>query len=201
MPPNKDISNDLISVLHQIARGDEQAIRIFYHSHYNHFIKYGHTITQDRPAIEDAIQQLLIWIIENPRKAKKLDRPDVYFYRSLRNNLVRDQMKSREKIELELKKTLSEIMVAKSAEKTWMENEEEQEIIDKLQKEISTLPDYLQQTLYLRYFSNMGYKDIGEILDIKPNVARIYIHRAIERLRSSLKDLPNLGGLLFFLLP
>lgn len=194
--PDKSI---LISLLHQIAQGDETAIRSFYLDHYNQFINYGLTITPDRHAVEDAIQHLLIWMVENPRKVRKLDRPDVYIYRSLRNNLIKDRMQSREKIEQELKKTLSDMMITKSAEKKWLEREEEQEIIDKLQNEISQLPDYLQQTLYLRYFSNMEYKDIGEILKIKPAVARIYIHRAIERLRTALKNMHLLFWSVWFM--
>lgn len=128
-------------------------------------------------------------MVENPRKARKLDRADVYFFRSLRNNLIKEQLASRENLQEKLRDRLSEMMVTKSAEKKWMENEEEQEIIDKLQKEISNLPDYLQQTLYLRFFSNLEYKDISSIMEIKPNVARIYIHRAIERLRATLKEM------------
>lgn len=189
MASKKEKSNELIVVLKHIAEGKEDAIRSFYLDHYNQFINYGRTITQDRHAVEDAIQQLLIWIVENPRKARRLDRPDVYFFRSLRNNLIKEQMGSREDLQDKLRETLSEMMITKSAEKKWMENEEEQEIIDRLQKEIHTLPDYLQQTLYLRFFSNLEYKDISSIMEIKPNVARIYIHRAIERLRATLKEM------------
>lgn len=189
MAGRSDDTNVLITILRDIARGNETAIQSFYHDHYNAFLKFGHTITSDRQAIEDAIQNLLIWFVEQERKALKLDRPDVYFYRSLRNNLIREQLKSREHLQDKIQETLSSMMVTHSAEKKWVDDEEEQEIMINLQTEISNLPDYLQQTLYLRYFSNMAYKDIGEILHIKPNVARIYIHRAIERLRSSLKDL------------
>ena len=195
MASKKEKSNELIAVLKQIAQGKEEAIRLFYLEHYNQFINYGRTITQDRHAVEDAIQLLLIWIVENPRKARRLDRPDVYFYRSLRNNLIKEQMASREDLQEKLRERLSEMMITQSAEKKWVQNEEEQEILTKLQGEIGNLPDYLQQTLYLRYFSDMAYDDIGEILHIKPNVARIYIHRAIERLRTSLKDVKIWWGM------
>lgn len=187
MPSKSDDTTNLITILREIARGSETAIQAFYHDYYNTFIKYGHTITADRHAIEDGIQQLLIWMVEHPRRAHKLDRPDVYFYRSLRNNLIREQLKSQEHLQNQIRDTLSEMMVTQSAEKKWMQNEEEQEIIEKLQNEIKKLPDYLQQTLYLRYFSNLEYQDISSIMEIKPNVARIYIHRAIERLRAVIK--------------
>lgn len=191
----------LNSVLLHIAAGEENAIEDFYHLHYNRMIKFGHTITQDQPAVEDAIQNLLIWTMENPRRIRRLDRPEIYFYRALRNNLIKDQMRSRKNIEKEINETLSQLLITQSAEKKWMEKEEEQEIIDQLRAEISQLPDYLQQTLYLRYFSDLPYKDISEILEVKPNVARIYVHRAIERLRSTLRKLqPLFGPVLFALL-
>lgn len=198
MSSKSDNSKILITVLHDIARGSEVAIQHFYHDHYNTYIKFGHTITPDRHAIEDAIQHLLIWFVEHERKALKLDRPDVYFFRSLRNNLIREQLKSKEHLQDKIQEFLSATMITQSAEKNWVENEKEQEIMVKLKGEIGNLPDYLQQTLYLRYFSDMAYKDIGEILQIKPNVARIYIHRAIERLRLSLKDLKVLWMLVMF---
>ncbi|HLT93175.1 MAG TPA: sigma-70 family RNA polymerase sigma factor [Membranihabitans sp.] len=189
MPTQPEDTKALIAILHNIARGSDTAIQNFYRSHYNAYIKFGHTITSDRHAIEDAIQNLLIWFVEHERKALKLQRPDVYFFRALRNNLIRENLKSKEHLQDKIQASLSSMLVTQSAEKKWVEDEEQQEIMQKLQQEISNLPDYLQQTLYLRYFSDMEYKDIGEILQIKPNVVRIYIHHAIERLRLSLKDL------------
>lgn len=198
MADQKYNQEDLNSVLQHIAAGAEKAIEDFYHLHYNSLIKFGHTITQDRPAVEDAIQNLLIWIIENPRRIRRLDRPDIYFYRALRNNLIKDQIRARKNIEKEINETISQLLITQSPEKKWMEKEEEQEVIDQLRTEISQLPDYLQQTLYLRYFSDLPYKDISEILEVKPNVARIYVHRAIERLRSTLRKLQPLFGPILF---
>lgn len=195
LPHNENI---LDAVLKEIAAGKEKAIEEFYHTFYNSLIKFGHTITQDRPAVEDAIQNLLIWIIENPKKTQRLDRADIYFYRALRNNLIKDQIQARKNIEKEINETISQLLITQSPEKKWMDQEEEQEIADRLETEIRQLPDYLRQTLYLRYFSELPYKDISEILEVKPNVARIYVHRAIERLRSTLQKLhPLLGPVLF----
>src|SRR5690606_19180822 len=99
MSTKSDDTTYLITVLHELACESETAIQNFYHDHYITYIKFGHTITPDRHAIEDAIQHLLIWFVEHERKALKLDRPDVYFFRSLRNNLIREQLKSREHLQ------------------------------------------------------------------------------------------------------
>jgi len=184
--PDKSKSKQLVEILHNIGVGDEKAIRRFYQEHYNSFLIFGQVITQDQQEIEDAIQQILIWFVEHPRRVSKLDRPDVYFYRSLRNQLIKQRKKSQKRIQEELKHALTGLLVTESPETKWTNDEEAREIVTRLEKEISELPDYLQQTLYLRYFSNLEYDHISAILEIKPNVARIYIHRAIERLRKAL---------------
>ncbi len=186
MPDNKK-SKQLVEILHGIGLGDEKSIRRFYKEHYNSFLIFGQVITHDQHAIEDAIQQILIWFVEHPRRVSKLDRPDIYFYRSFRNQLISQRKKSQKRIEEELKHALSSLLVTESAETSWTKAEEKKEMVRRLEKEISELPHYLQQTLYLRYFSNLEYDHISAILEIKPNVARIYIHRAIEKLRKALK--------------
>lgn len=190
-------SEDLIEVLHQIGAGEEKAIENFYHFHYNRFIKFGNTITEDQPTIEDCIQNILIWFVENPRQIKKLDRPDIYFYRALRNNLVREQNLHRKNLKKELDETLSNLLIVQSPEKKWMDSEAERAVSEELRREIEQLPDYLRQTLYLRYFSDLSYEDISHIMEIKSNVARIYVHRAIARLRRTLQKLQPLYGLMF----
>ncbi len=180
-------NTDLIIVLKQIANGDEQAVRVFYRNYYNNFIKFGRLITDDLYHVEDAIQNLLIWIIENPIKVETLNRPDVYIYRSLRNNLLHGLQQSRRTSSVEIEDVFSEILITASVETQWIEEENIAIQNKHLRYEIAQLPDYLQQTLYLRYFSNMEYDDIASIMDVKSTVARIYIHRAIERLRKILR--------------
>lgn len=183
----KPIEEDnLIFTLRAMANGEEVAFRDFYSQHYNTFIRFGKLVTSDLQLIEDAIQNILIWFIENPNKVSRLDRPDVYLFRSLRNNLIKDLNKSNKADINNLNQVVEDLIQSQSAETQWMEKESEQIRNQQLQSEIANLPDYLQQTLYLRYFSNLSYNDIANILDIKPNVARIYVHRAIERLRSVL---------------
>ncbi|WP_236974101.1 RNA polymerase sigma factor [Membranihabitans maritimus] len=183
----KPIEEDnLIFTLRAMANGKEVAFRDFYSQHYNTFIRFGKLVTSDLQLIEDAIQNILIWFIENPNKVSRLDRPDVYLFRSLRNNLIKDLNKSNKADINNLNQVVEDLIQSQSAETQWMEKESEQIRNQQLQSEIANLPDYLQQTLYLRYFSNLSYNDIANILDIKPNVARIYVHRAIERLRSVL---------------
>lgn len=190
----KDLKkSDLVETLKQMALGEEVAYRLFYTHHYNDFIKFGRLITSHTQIVEDAIQNILIWFIQNPKKIKKLDRPDLYLFQSLRNNLIREVKKSQQshappidQDEIHLSDQLAD-----SPERHILMTEESQNKYRQLQSEIEQLPDYLKQSLYLRFFSNLSYQEISEIMQIQPNVARIYIHRAVERLRKTLKSRNN----------
>ena len=184
---SKDNRKELVSTLRDMATGNEAAFRTFYSQYYNIFIRFGKLVTGDLYLIEDAIQNIIIWFIENPKKARALERPDIYIFRSLRNNLIRSTKKEQKNASAEvLTELVSDFVIIESTEIQMIGKEISLERLQQLQAEISNLPDYLHQTLYLRYFQDLSYEKISEILDIKPNVARIYVHRAIERLRSAL---------------
>lgn len=190
---------DLVFTLKQMAEGHEKAYRQFYLNHYNDFIKFGRLISDDVQLVEDAIQNILIWFIENPKKVKKLDRPDLYLFRAMRNNLIREVNSSKDKsTHIDLQNTVIEVLTAASPESKWMEKEVQSAQRLLLQEEIDQLPDYLKQTLYLRYFSNLSYPEISKIMNIQTSVARIYIHRAVERLRKTIQKLEVILWLICF---
>lgn len=188
-----DDRKELVSTLREMAAGNEAAFRTFYSRHYNTFIRFGKLITGDLPLIEDTIQNILIWFIENPKKVSALDRPDVYIFRSMRNNLLRNAKKEQKNVDTGvLAELVSDLLTTESAEIKMVGEETSLEQSHRLRNEIANLPDYLQQTLYLRYFQDLSYDKISKILEIKPNVARIYVHRAIERLRTALQKISAL---------
>jgi RNA polymerase sigma-70 factor (ECF subfamily) len=55
-----------------------------------------------------------------------------------------------------------------------------------LRAAMAELPDHQREILYLRYYEEMSYKDICQILDINHQVARNYASRAIKQLKKVL---------------
>ena len=61
------------------------------------------------------------------------------------------------------------------------------ELSDTVQQAVSMLKPRQRQTISLRCFENMSFKEIGSILNISEVSARVDFHRGLERIRISLK--------------
>ena len=53
---------------------------------------------------------------------------------------------------------------------------------------IRTLPEVYQSALHLYYWLDAGVDEVAELLDIPPNTAKSYLHRARQLLRGMLRE-------------
>lgn len=65
---------------------------------------------------------------------------------------------------------------------------EEQENYLKLMREFDRLSDKHREILYLKYYENLSYEEISEILEINQGTVMSRISRAKEKLREVMKD-------------
>lgn len=59
-----------------------------------------------------------------------------------------------------------------------------------LEKIMSTLPQKYQELLKLRYWSAFSFKEIAAVMNVKEGTAKVWHHRAINKLQVGLKELP-----------
>lgn len=79
---------------------------------------------------------------------------------------------------------------------SWLEDEE---LIQKIQSVIAGLPTKYRQICELRFYENLKYSEIAERLEISENVAKVQVHRAIQKIKESLcEEKKILIGLLLF---
>ena len=57
-----------------------------------------------------------------------------------------------------------------------------------LHQTVESLPDYLREIVFLRYFQGLSYKEIGDIMQVNEQVARNYAQRAVKRLKEKLQS-------------
>jgi len=56
-----------------------------------------------------------------------------------------------------------------------------------LMRKVHALPDNYREIIYLRVFGNMSFKEIGEVLGISENTARVSYYRGKEKLRKDVE--------------
>lgn len=148
-----------------------------YIKYYPLLLVYGKTITQNEQLVEDAIQELFLSFWKNKVDLSDKSSLEKYLIVSLRNNLFR-KLKSPPVAELDInlpEDNLPDLLnLEKEAQLTLLLDE---------------LPAQQREVLFLRYYKNISYQEIADILGTNYQVVRNYSYRAIQFLRNKMKNL------------
>ncbi|MDL2319705.1 RNA polymerase sigma-70 factor [Alistipes sp. OttesenSCG-928-B03] len=68
--------------------------------------------------------------------------------------------------------------------------EDNAELMNRIRRIISALPDKCREICELRFYYNMKQGEIADQLSISTNTVKVQIHRAIQKIREELADMP-----------
>lgn len=159
----------------------EELIKRYHSSIYN----YIYNMVGDKQLSEDLVQETFIKLINNIEKYKRIF--NVKFSTwvfKIAKNIVNDEFrrqKNRNSISIDEK----ELMIADdlNVESEAILNEEIKSINDCLDK----LSQEARSMVYFRYYMNLSYKEIGEILSCSENKVKWKLHDAIDKVRKLIK--------------
>ncbi len=164
--------------------GDRRAFETIYNEYVDALFAYGSKITPHRALVEDAIQDLFIDMYNYHSKLRNPGSLEFYLYKSLKRIIFR---KLKEKFRFthpeqfvehfDLKFPLEEVELDELEEHTGM-----------LQKELRGLDAKKRELLFLKFNSGLTYKEIGELLNCKPDTAKKQVSRVLKLLRGKLGE-------------
>ena len=169
-------------VWQRCKKGDRNAFRQLYMDHIDNLMAYGRKLCPDMEILEDAVHDLFVYLWEKRESLGETDSVIKYLCVSLRRRLVKsieNQSKTQHPEHLENHVQFT----SPSIESEWIQTEDTsgQEIL--LQNAISKLPKRQQEAIHLKYYQNMSYEDICDVMDINYQSVRNLISRAIIELR------------------
>lgn len=172
-----------------LKEGDEPSFRAFYRQSYPELIRYGRSVSADGGAVQDAVQNLFVWSWQNPDRLRGVDKPDSYLYRSLRNNLLGGIQKNdnRNRILLQREATHDTERITLQPEL-----QDDDRVGQYLSRMLDMLPGRQMEIIYLRFYRNKSFAEIGEIMGVSAQVAQNYATRAINKLRGGKDQLRRL---------
>lgn len=201
---NQFCTEILPELIKRLAEGDSIAIDRLYRYFYPRLRAFGLQVAgyAKQDEVKDSIQEVFLWLAQNYAKVDRIQHFEAYLFQSVRRNVL-----SRLKAEttsginhyrFSQHAANFEENIFPSAEYTTIEKEISDESKEKILIAIEQLPDYLKEIIYLRFYQEMPYKEIGKILSISEQVARNYALRAIKRLREKFQILPKIKNPTFF---
>jgi RNA polymerase sigma-70 factor (ECF subfamily) len=165
--------------------GDKRALEHIYRDHAAVLLKYGRKFMPDAQLVEDCIQDLFIELWDARQRISATDSIRKYLFVSLRRKIVKT-------LDRQVKKIASEepeerhFQADFGIDQLLIQNEMDAERESKLKVAMAALSERQREVLYLKYFADMDYNQIGEIMELNYQSARNLSHRALESLRQIL---------------
>ncbi|MGK7395294.1 MAG: RNA polymerase sigma factor [Candidatus Cyclobacteriaceae bacterium M3_2C_046] len=169
--------------------GDQKSFDLLYEMYFPRLYQYGMHLTENKDAVKDCIQALFIKFWSKRHQLKKIASIKNYFYKSFRNNLLKDVQGGPSLVQLdEYLIENYQHTTEKSLEEVFIHQQQQHEVQKLLKQAFSNLTTRQREAIFLRFYEDMSYQDIAQLMSFKdPKYARTLIYRAIESLREILE--------------
>ena len=169
------------SVWEALFEGKKEAFALFYRTYFCKFYNYGFKFTSNTIMLEDCIQETLIAFWMNREKYRVLEKPGSYLEICFRNRLIK-AIKTQpnycflpEGCDFNVDIFIEQIMVDK---------EQMYEHHVHLNKALLQLTPREREAIYLKFFENLSYNHIAELLRISTKSSSKLVAKAVVALRA-----------------
>jgi len=186
MPPAPLADTDLWEAFRQ---GDEQAYATIYEQHAAALYEYGLRLTQEEFLVRDALHDLFVKLWTKRATLTRIDNIRYYLLTGLRNALLDTKRRDQRYQHVSLNED-APFRLSFSPEAEAAHHDEQQAQSARLLAAIEQLSPRQKQVIYLRYYQELEYAQIAELLAI--NVKGVYklTARALDALKV-IMDLPR----------
>lgn len=179
--------NRLNEAWNKFRGGNFDSLGLLFEIHYQELFYYGIKIVDLPELVKDVIQDLFADVWERRDKMASINNFKAYLLISLRRELIRRITKIRKETQSEEVLTLQ---FSFSAEEFLIHNEETQSHSRLLADSLSSLTERQREVILLRFFHNLEFAEIGQVLEMNIQSVRNLLFRALDKIR---KDLANQG--------
>jgi RNA polymerase sigma factor (sigma-70 family) len=174
-------------------QGDREALGWLFRRYYPDLFRYGHKICADTAVLEDAIQELFIelWQSKNPPPSISVK---AYLLKALKYKLLK-VFRKKSNTELHAELTGNSVFEI-SYEDFIIGKQESEEKTAKVIQALNQLTSRQKEIVYLKFYQNLGYEEISEIMNINYQVARNLLYQAVKAMKNILLRHYSLLGFL-----
>lgn len=183
-------------IVNAIRRGDEQAFEQTFRHYYQRLCNYACTLLKDEEESEEVVQTVFLTIWEKREDLEITLSLKSYLYRAVHNHCL-NRFKHASVRQVHKEHTLN--FGAQSYESV-TEVIHANELEERIEKAVSTLPEQCQKAFRLSRFEELKYHEIAEQLGISIKTVENQIGKALKILRIELADyLPGMLWPVYFI--
>lgn len=174
-----------------LKNGDIHALSFFYQKYYADLFFYGKKFTASPDLARDCIQELFLRIWKKQKSISKVTACKAYLFKSYRRLLIDKLKETRRSSNIDSITHPGEIEL--SVEDLTIKEEAEVRHHHLLEKGLESLTKKQKEIIYLRFYRDLSYQEIADILSVNNQSVRNTVYEALKTLKRSML-------LLFFLL-
>jgi RNA polymerase sigma-70 factor (ECF subfamily) len=160
------------------SKKDPKHFRVLYELYYPRILNYIHYRVNDESIASDLTAQVFLKALQNLKKYEVRDVPfSAWLYKIAYNETMMYFRNSRSVEYIVIDEQLADSM----AEDAQMQDLEK--LKDILMKVLQDLDTEERQMIDLRYYQKMSYREIGYILGITENNAKVRTYRVLDKIR------------------
>jgi RNA polymerase sigma factor (sigma-70 family) len=164
--------------------GDREALGSIFRQYFSDLVAYGTKITGSDDLAKDQIQELFARLWERRSMLGDVKNVRVYLLISLKNDLL---SKKRRDCKTEMLNDQNALF-AISSEDFIIEREQERELAGKVASSLARLTARQREVIYLRFYMNLDFPQLAEVLDMNIQSVRNLLFRTLEKIRKEVND-------------
>lgn len=167
----------------KLKTGDIGALSLLYERYAQRLYDYGGKMTPDITLLEDTLHDLFLNLLNSNKKLTTPDSVKAYLVKSFRNQMLKNLQKQKSSAQ-QLNKFNYVLIVNNDAP----ENIDKKITSEQLKAFVELLPAKQKEIIYLRFFHELSYEEISDVMQINMNSTYKLLYKALGRLRDFFSD-------------
>ncbi|RKN77939.1 sigma-70 family RNA polymerase sigma factor [Ulvibacterium marinum] len=180
--------SDDIQLWQEFQAGNETAYATIYRNNVSLLYGYGQKLINDKELVKDCIQDLFVEIWNNKHKLAKVKSIKSYLLKSIRRKLIAESIKRRKTYSDSPLSSYLKLHTNPSAELKLIEKQQFDAQQRKLKKGMNNLTDRQREAVHLKYYFQLSYAEIAEVMALSTKGAYKLMGRSIHFLRKHMAD-------------
>jgi RNA polymerase sigma factor (sigma-70 family) len=166
--------------------GSLDSFQHIYNVYFNKLYAYGSKITTNAELLEDCIQELFLKLYTNRKNLSPTANLEYYLLKALKFTIYNKLNEERKFIDLEsIKEEIFNVEFLVDKDDNDSIGAKKIEII---KQTLDSLSQSTKEILYLKFYSNLNYSEIGELMGIQPDSVKKHVYRTVSKLRELLGE-------------
>ena len=164
-------------------QGDKHAFSEIFLACHDDLFRYGMKLARDPELTSDCIQNLFLKLWKNRSNLKPVQDIKPYLFKSLRHHII--DILELERQTLPIDQDIEELFIVEyNAEDFMISGQVEKETHEKIVQLLNQLTPRQRHAIYLRYFEDMEFENIAQIMEMHVQSVRNLISRGLQLMRN-----------------